>query len=183
MIKQKYFLSRGTELMGMINIDNGGTLTDICVIDGDCVHHTKTLTTPYDLSQCFFTGLRKASQVIYGEERLGDLLHQTDYIRYSSTQDSNAMVEKKGQRIGLILGRGHAVDVFRNTSAAIEMFDVLVGSRVENIDTELGDEEYEVALARAVNSLAAHGATRHARNDEREARKKRGIPYKDFVAE
>src|SRR3546814_2088761 len=33
----------------LINIDNGGTLTDICVIDGDKVWRTKTLTTPYDL--------------------------------------------------------------------------------------------------------------------------------------
>ena len=35
----------------LINIDNGGTLTDICVIDGDDVRYTKTLTTPFDLEQ------------------------------------------------------------------------------------------------------------------------------------
>ena len=63
----------------LINIDNGGTLTDICVIDGAKVHHTKTITTPYDLSKCFFEGLKKASVAVYGEERLiealADLLH------------------------------------------------------------------------------------------------------------
>jgi len=40
-----------------INIDNGGTLTDICIIDGERVQKTKVLTTPYDLSKCFFEGL------------------------------------------------------------------------------------------------------------------------------
>jgi len=30
----------------LINIDNGGTLTDVCVADGDGVRYTKTLTTP-----------------------------------------------------------------------------------------------------------------------------------------
>ena len=52
----------------LVNIDNGGTLTDICVMDGDNVIRTKTLTTPHDLSQCLFDGLRKASVAIYGNE-------------------------------------------------------------------------------------------------------------------
>ena len=52
----------------LINIDNGGTLTDIWVLDGDKSYHTKTITTPYDLSKCFFEGLKKASRVIYGKE-------------------------------------------------------------------------------------------------------------------
>ena len=37
----------------LINIDNGGTLTDIWVLDGESSYHTKTITTPYDLSKCF----------------------------------------------------------------------------------------------------------------------------------
>ena len=87
----------------LINIDNGGTLTDICVIDGHKVLHTKTITTPYDLSKCFFEGLKKASKLIYGEDdRIVDLLLSTDHIRYSTTQGTNAIVEKKGPRIGLI---------------------------------------------------------------------------------
>ena len=45
----------------LINIDNGGTLTDICVVDGTDVRYTKTLTTPFDLSRCLFDGLSKAS--------------------------------------------------------------------------------------------------------------------------
>jgi N-methylhydantoinase A/oxoprolinase/acetone carboxylase beta subunit len=30
----------------LINIDNGGSLADFCLIDGQEVRHTKTLTTP-----------------------------------------------------------------------------------------------------------------------------------------
>src|SRR3546814_17687046 len=50
----------------LINIDNGGTLTDICVIDGDKVWRTKPLTTPYDLSKCLFEGLQKVSRLKIG---------------------------------------------------------------------------------------------------------------------
>ena len=49
----------------LINIDNGGTLTDVCVIDGARIVRTKTITTPHDLSQCFFDGLKKASKAFH----------------------------------------------------------------------------------------------------------------------
>ena len=58
----------------LINIDNGGTLTDVCVIDGENIYRAKTLTTPHDLSRCFFDGLTKASQQVYGKEDLLALL-------------------------------------------------------------------------------------------------------------
>lgn len=85
----------------LINIDNGGTLTDFCVIDGTNIRRTKSVTTPYDLSKCFFDGLRKVSRTLYGKEDLQRLLLNTDHIRYSTTQGTNALVERKGHRIGL----------------------------------------------------------------------------------
>lgn len=33
----------------LVSIDNGGTLTDICVCAGSQMWHIKTLTTPHDL--------------------------------------------------------------------------------------------------------------------------------------
>ena len=54
----------------LINIDNGGTLTDFCVIDGANVYRTKSVTTPYDLSKCLFDGLKKTSRTLYGREDL-----------------------------------------------------------------------------------------------------------------
>ncbi len=86
----------------LINIDNGGTLTDVCVIDGDGVRYTKTLTTPFDLSRCLFDGLAKASVLLYGEPRTAALLQATDRIRYSTTQGTNALVQRKGPRLGLL---------------------------------------------------------------------------------
>jgi N-methylhydantoinase A len=61
-----------------INIDNGGTLSDACVIYGAKVFHAKTLTTPHDLTQCFVQVLREVSKRIYGEPRLDTLLEEVD---------------------------------------------------------------------------------------------------------
>lgn len=54
----------------LINIDNGGTLTDICVWDGQGFTFTKTLTTPHDLSECLFSGIEKVSESLYGQADL-----------------------------------------------------------------------------------------------------------------
>jgi N-methylhydantoinase A len=85
---------------------NGGTLTDLVVLDGERVYHTKTLRIPYDLSKCFVDGLRQISAEIYGEPRLDELLQTTDHIRYSTTQGTNALVQHKARVLDWWFGSG-----------------------------------------------------------------------------
>ncbi len=144
----------------LINIDNGGTLTDICVIEGDRVWRTKTLTTPYDLSECLFAGLRKASKAVYGQEDLLALLLSTDYIRYSTTQGTNALVERKGPRLGLILGGELKAADLQRDAAEKEMYAAVVGERVASIAPDLTGEALETATVQAINAIAAAGANR-----------------------
>lgn len=140
----------------LINIDNGGTLTDICVMDGDQVIRTKTLTTPHDLSQCLFEGLRKASVAVYGKEDLEALLLSTDAIRYSTTQGTNALVERKGPRLGIVVGGSLTVEQVRMADGATDLFDAVIGSRA----IALSDGAAEADIVRAVGELAAAGANR-----------------------
>jgi N-methylhydantoinase A len=143
----------------LINIDNGGTLTDFCAIDGERVHRTKTVTTPYDLSKCLFEGLAKLSRALYGEEDLQRLLLAADHIRYSTTQGTNALVERKGPRLGLVLiGVGRAALIA--TPRAASVFEALLGERVALLDGSLGEDALEAAATRAINALAAAGANR-----------------------
>lgn len=144
----------------LINIDNGGTLTDICVIDGVDVHRVKTLTTPHDLSRCVMDGLAKASKDIYGKEDLAALLQSTDHIRYSTTQGTNALVERKGQRLGLLLSGSLSAEHLRQLGGDAELFDVLVGERIAVLDINLAGGELEVAAVRAVNQLTSASASR-----------------------
>ena len=143
----------------LINIDNGGTLTDICVIEGRQVWRTKTVTTPYDLSKCLFEGLKKASRLIYGEEDVQKLLLSTDYIRYSTTQGTNALVERKGPRLGLILGGTLEVAALKAGGDAA-LFEALVGDRIERLDPALEGAALEAAATRAVTKLSSAGANR-----------------------
>jgi N-methylhydantoinase A/oxoprolinase/acetone carboxylase beta subunit len=96
----------------LVNVDNGGTFTDVCVTDGERVVHAKTPTTPHDLTRCFVDGLRVVSHRLYGEEDLGRLLRETDYLRYSTTSGTNAVVERKGTPLALLVDSGAEADVY-----------------------------------------------------------------------
>ncbi|MGP4049727.1 hydantoinase/oxoprolinase family protein [Streptomyces sp. 2A115] len=144
----------------LINIDNGGTLTDICVWDGQDFTYTKTLTTPYDLSKCLFDGITKASEAVYGAADIEALLHSTRHIRYSTTQGTNALVERKGPRIGLITDDPTVVAELRSTESEASLFDDLIGNRVATIDPRADEESLSFDLVQRVNKLTTDGAAR-----------------------
>ncbi len=144
-----------------INIDNGGTLTDICIFADGKVEKTKVLTTPYDLSRCFFEGITKASKVLYGSEDVKRLLEEVDLIRYSTTQGTNAICERKGPQLGLILDGGSRDLPARMAEADPGVWAALVGDRVTFLDAEVvTGADADVEVVKAVNSLTAKGAKR-----------------------
>jgi len=144
----------------LINIDNGGTLTDFCLVDGGEVRYTKTLTTPYDLSRCLFDGLTKVSELVYGEPQLAALLQSTDYIRYSTTQGTNALVQRAGPRLGLLVADPTVVEGLAATQAQEDLLAALVGGRWAAISLDLDDEALGAELVARVNDLSARGARR-----------------------
>jgi len=144
----------------LINIDNGGTLTDICVWDGTDFAFTKTLTTPHDLSECLFTGIEKASERLYGEADTERLLHATRHIRYSTTQGTNALVERRGPMIGILTTMPDLETALRKTDAEEELFTGLVGDRVLTIDMDADADAIEFEVVQATNRLTTLGAAR-----------------------
>lgn len=148
--------------MGLqINIDNGGTLTDICIIKDGSVSKTKVLTTPYDLSKCFFEGLQKASSVIYGDQNVARLLEEVDLIRYSTTQGTNAICERKGPRLGLIIDARSRDLPVRLAEHDPEVYEALVGDRVVFLEAgKVTGDDADVEVVKAINQLTAVGANR-----------------------
>ena len=123
--------SGGATIGKLINIDNGGTLTDICVIDGSgrCTG-PRPSPRPTISQKCLFEGLRKVSKVIYGEDDVLSLLLSTEYIRYSTTQGTNALVERKGPRLGLVVAGTLRPDALQSDANHAALFAALVGERV-----------------------------------------------------
>ncbi|HKY91068.1 MAG TPA: hydantoinase/oxoprolinase family protein, partial [Nevskiaceae bacterium] len=105
-------------------------------------------------------GLAKASKAILGKEDLVQLMMGVDHIRYSTTQGTNALVERKGQRLGLIVAGGLQAAALTRSEQKRELFEALVGDRVAELDLSSGEDVLEMAALRAVNELSSAGANR-----------------------
>ncbi len=103
----------------LVNIDNGGTFTDVCISDGKRVVHAKSTTTAHDLTVCFVDVLTRGSRELYGEEDLGRLIRETDCLRYSTTAGTNAVVEHKGTPVAVLV----EVDLFPGDARHLEFID------------------------------------------------------------
>lgn len=153
-------MTEGSAMSTLINIDNGGTLTDVCVWDGEGFTFTKTLTTPHDLSECLFAGIEKVSAALYGAPDTERLLHATQHIRYSTTQGTNALVERRGPMIGILTTLPGLETELRKTEAEQELYDALVEDRLIAIDTSAAPEVVDFELVQSVNRLTTLGAAR-----------------------
>lgn len=167
------FRYQGTQSVVLINIDNGGTFTDVCVIDGQKTFRAKTPTTPFDLSECFFEGLRKVSAEIYGQENLGAMLGRVSKIRYSTTQGTNALVQRNGPRLGLILEQGADAGAMQSSAKEQDLYASLVGERVAFVDFALSGDAFDAHIVNLINELTLAGANRlvlSVADQDREAR-------------
>lgn len=85
-----------------IGIDVGGTFTDMVLVDDRTgkAHLTKTLTTPHHLSEGVITGIKKILSIA------GKNIEDVDYIVHGTTIGTNALLERKGVKTGLITTEG-----------------------------------------------------------------------------
>jgi N-methylhydantoinase A/acetophenone carboxylase len=91
--------------MNSIDIDVGGTFTDLVLNFGGKTLIKKVPTTPYDLSVCFSRVIEEGAASL--GLKMDDLLPAVDMIRYSTTIAMNRLIERKGPRLGLITTEGH----------------------------------------------------------------------------
>ena len=91
--------------MNSIDIDVGGTFTDLVLNFNGKSLIKKVPTTPYDLSVCFSRVIEEGAGAL--GLRIEELLPAVDMIRYSTTIAMNRLIERKGPRLALITTEGH----------------------------------------------------------------------------
>src|SRR5207248_3847637 len=92
--------------MYRIGVDVGGTFTDLVAVDeGGLTTLAKVPSTPEDPSLGVLDGLTALAERL-GLDRAA-LLGQTDRIVHGTTVATNALLEHKGARLGLLTTEGH----------------------------------------------------------------------------
>ena len=95
--------------MKRISVDIGGTFTDCFVSWGERLVQAKALTTHHNLASGFNEALEEAAANL--EVAIEELLSSVDSVRYSTTLGTNALIERKGPRIGLLITEGYGSTV------------------------------------------------------------------------
>jgi N-methylhydantoinase A len=90
--------------MKRVSVDIGGTFTDCFVVWGDQHIQSKALTTRHNLALGFNEALQNACEEIGVD--MPTLLSQVDSVRYATTLGTNALIERKGPRIGVLVTAG-----------------------------------------------------------------------------
>ena len=93
--------------MYRIGIDVGGTFTDLVAVDDDGrTTLAKVASTPEDPSLGVLEGLFDLARLL-GRDRAA-LLGETDRIVHGTTVATNALLERKGARVGLLTTKATA---------------------------------------------------------------------------
>ena len=92
--------------MYRIGVDIGGTFTDLVLVDDSgAVSFGKTPSNPEDQSIGVMTGLSMMAERV--GLSLDALLAETNRIVHGTTVATNALLERKGARVGLLTTEGH----------------------------------------------------------------------------
>ncbi|NQV20172.1 MAG: hydantoinase/oxoprolinase family protein [Rhodospirillales bacterium] len=90
--------------MKRVSVDIGGTFTDCFLVwDGEYVE-AKALTTHHNLALGFNQALQNAYETINLD--LETVMAEVDSVRYATTLGTNALIERKGPRVGLLITAG-----------------------------------------------------------------------------
>ena len=111
-----------------IGIDVGGTFTDIVLIDDVTgqIHYTKVLTTHDDLAKGVISGIDKILGMV------GTAFGQVDYMVHGTTIGTNALIELKGARTGLLTTQGmrDVLEIGRIERPAAGLYDIFVDTPI-----------------------------------------------------
>jgi N-methylhydantoinase A/acetophenone carboxylase len=91
--------------MNTIDVDVGGTFTDMVLTLDGATSYRKVPTTPYDLSVGFMQVVEEAADEV--GMSLDDLVGRVETVRYSTTVAMNRLLERSGPRVALITTEGH----------------------------------------------------------------------------
>ncbi|MBK6656925.1 MAG: hydantoinase/oxoprolinase family protein [Proteobacteria bacterium] len=90
--------------MKRVSVDIGGTFTDCFVAWDDRFIQSKALTTHQNLALGFNEALSNACAELELDETA--LLSQVDSVRYATTLGTNALIQRKGPRLGMLTTMG-----------------------------------------------------------------------------
>jgi N-methylhydantoinase A len=149
-----------------VGIDVGGTFTDAVLVDDNGeLHIGKVESTPADISQGFLSGLQVLSA------RSGRALDEINFLAHGTTVATNALVQNRLARVGLITNRGFGDILEIGTQQRRHIYDlwtpeakpIVPRERCVEVDGRIGPQGEEItpldepSVIEAARYLASSG--------------------------
>ena len=149
-----------------VGIDVGGTFTDAVLVDDNGeLHIGKVESTPADISQGFLSGLQVLSA------RSGRALEEINFLAHGTTVATNALVQNRLARVGLITNRGFGDILEIGTQQRRHIYDlwtpeakpIVPRERCVEVDGRIGPQGEEItpldepSVIEAARYLASSG--------------------------
>jgi N-methylhydantoinase A len=121
-----------------IDVDTGGTHTHGFIAGDGTAKTVTTPTTPHDLTVCLTDCVKQAAEAFGVSAK--ELLLNADVIRYSTTTATNAIIQKTGSKIGLIVTRG-CEDSLYATEGRVEasVYEMVRRDMITSVAEEIND--------------------------------------------
>lgn len=154
----------------MIGVDVGGTFTDFSIFDSETrrLFNYKQSSTPLDPSQAIVSGILH----ILAEQDIDP--RDVVYLAHGTTVATNALIEKKGARLGLITTRGFKDLMEIGTQKRPSLYDLLKDKPESLVAADLKceiDERilFDGSVRTALDEKSVLEAVRYLKNRKAEA--------------
>ena len=100
----------------LVGVDIGGTFTDCVVLDSDgAITATKSSSTPGNFAEGMLAAMRVAAERL--ELPFETFCEQIKVLTHGTTVGTNALIQRRGAKVGLITTRGHedAIHIMRGS--------------------------------------------------------------------
>jgi N-methylhydantoinase A len=122
-----------------IDVDTGGTHTHGFIAGDGMAKTVTTPTTPHDLTVCLADCVKQAADAF--NITLKELLLNADIIRYSTTTATNAIIQKTGSKIGLIVTRGFEDSLYTPGEKVTEaVYELVRKDMITSLAEEIDDK-------------------------------------------
>jgi N-methylhydantoinase A len=144
-----------------IDIDTGSTFTDGFFHRWEegkkaQIWTAKAETTPHDLTICFFRLMEEGARQV--GMPLREFLAETKVIRFSSTLVTNALIQRSGLKVGLLVSHGAAKSAYAESIDNPILDFVVPRELVADLPNDEESEDFAKAVRHHVGELFNRGA-------------------------
>ena len=137
-----------------IGVDTGGTFTDVVVLDSaGNVWFDKAFTTPHRPALGVIAALQNAARRLARDLR--PVLEETERFAHGTTVATNALIQRKGARVGLLMTKGFEDTLLLGRGPMLRNLGIPPSQAMDFIHTERPDPLVPKALTFGVAERVA----------------------------